>query len=75
MLRITLCAFLSAVLGAFAVPVHAVPAVPGAVGFGASSAGGRGGDVYHVTTLANDPAHAIPGSLFYGLYYLSLIHI
>jgi len=69
MLRITLCAFLSAVLGSFAVPVHAVPAVPGAVGFGASSAGGRGGDVYHVTTLANDPAHAIPGSLFYGLYY------
>jgi len=48
---------------------HAVPAVPGAVGFGANAAGGAGGDVYHVTTLANDPTHVIPGSLFYGLYY------
>ncbi len=48
-------------------------AFPGAEGYGCYASGGRGGDVYHVTTLAdfNDYKAAnetpIPGSLRYGL--------
>jgi pectate lyase len=52
-----------------------IPAFPGAEGAGAFASGGRPkvilgmlqGEVYHVTTLAADPAGTIPGSLRYGM--------
>jgi len=40
-----------------------LPAFPGAEGFGSDAKGGRGGDVYHVTSIANDG----PGSLRNGI--------
>jgi hypothetical protein len=47
------------------------PAFPGAVGQGAAASGGRGGDVYHVTTLADYSTDKgmseIKGSLRYGI--------
>ena len=42
----------------------AIPAFPGAEGYGAVSAGGRGGNVYHVTSLADTNT---PGTLRYGI--------
>ena len=44
--------------------VHAeIPAFPGAEGFGAYATGGRGGDVYIVTSLANSGAGTLRDAL------------
>ncbi len=41
-----------------------IPAFPGAEGFGRYTVGGRGGDIYHVTTLEDNNS---PGSLRYAV--------
>lgn len=50
-----------------AAPPPALPAFPGAEGFGALASGGRGGQVLFVTTLEADPNGLIPGSLNWAL--------
>lgn len=42
-------------------------AFPGAEGYGRFATGGRGGSVYHVTSLADDATNPQPGTLRYGL--------
>ena len=42
-----------------------IPAFPGAEGYGAYATGGRGGDVYHVTTTEIN--NTDPGSFYYGI--------
>lgn len=55
-------------LGLLSPPSRAqLPAFPGAQGPGATATGGRGGDVYHVTTLDADKNGTVVGSLQYGI--------
>lgn len=42
-------------------------AFPGAEGYGRFAIGGRGGSVYHVTSLADNPSNPEPGTLRYGI--------
>ncbi|MBQ8593486.1 MAG: T9SS type A sorting domain-containing protein [Bacteroidaceae bacterium] len=46
-------------------------AFPGAEGYGRFATGGRGGSVYHVTSLDDDASNPQPGTLRYGLTKVS----
>jgi pectate lyase len=46
---------------------RAIPAFPGAEGFGAETPGGRGGDVYFVDDLSDDPLQPQQGTLRHGI--------
>lgn len=46
-------------------------AFPGAEGYGRFATGGRGGSVYHVTSLDDDATNPQPGTLRYGLTKVS----
>lgn len=46
-------------------------AFPGAEGYGRYATGGRGGSVYHVTSLDDDASNPQPGTLRYGLTKVS----
>lgn len=46
-------------------------AFPGAEGYGRFAIGGRGGTVYHVTSLDDDPTNPQPGTLRHGLTQLT----
>ena len=60
-----ICAIAIVSLAVCAGSALAIPAFPGAEGYGANSVGGRGGYVYHVTSLSDDPN--TPGTLRYGI--------
>ena len=47
--------------------LHALPAFPGAEGFGGNAVGGRGGTVYHVTTTNDNGSSSLAGSLRQGV--------
>lgn len=47
-----------------------VPAFPGADGYGRYTTGGRGGEVYYVTSLEDTDT---PGTLRYGVTHLSKV--
>nr|QIM10189.1 hypothetical protein Prevot485_2880 [uncultured Prevotella sp.] len=46
-------------------------AFPGAEGYGRYAIGGRGGAVYHVTSLDDDPDNPLPGTFRYGITKVS----
>ena len=54
-------------VAALSFPVIALPAFPGAQGFGSETPGGRGGHLYFVTELSDDPVNPQPGTLRHAL--------